>query len=211
MRAASVLNLPAEDWTALAAWFTVIAAFIAGGVASRQVREARTLRLAQAQPYVIAYLQEGRNSAQIVELVVRNLGTTAATEVVVSIDPPPFRTLGDAGTPLKLPDSFGVLVPGQEWRTIWDSLIQRKSVGLPDRYTATVSFVHRGGRESYEFPLDWGPFWGRTYVVTHDVHDAVTALQKIETAVLKIANRRERLRATNGGTRSVCDRSRGTA
>ena len=71
------LNTAAE-WSALAGWSTAVVALIAGGVAVGQLGEARQLRLEQAQPYVVAYMEPSAASTYFMDLVVRNFGTTAA-------------------------------------------------------------------------------------------------------------------------------------
>lgn len=85
-----VLSWPAEYWSALGSWVTATIAVLAGGVAIKQLREARSLRRQQAQPYVAVLME--RNAAEdpeLMDLVVRNFGTAAATDVVLKIDPPP--------------------------------------------------------------------------------------------------------------------------
>ena len=70
---ASLLGLPAEDWSAIAAVLTAGVALIAGGIAVFQLAEARRLRLEQAQPYVVLYAETARLGSKSLDVVVKNL------------------------------------------------------------------------------------------------------------------------------------------
>jgi hypothetical protein len=186
---ASVLELPAEDWSAIGTCTTVAVAVAAGIIAFFQVREARRLREEQAQPYVVVYLGTSTGGDWVIDLVIKNLGTTAATDVKVAMDPPPQRAIdsnrdGD-GDGLMIPESIPLLVPGQEWRTLWDTTLKRHDSGLPERYTTTVSFKDSRGRENFdfEFVLDWGTVLNRELVTTYGLHDAAKALREMNKTV----------------------------
>ena len=178
----------------MAAVLTVIVAVVAARYARGQVQgvrdqleEARTLRREQAQPYVVAFMEPSVADQVHVDLVLKNLGTTAALDVRMRIEPQPGRAeqpgLSEA---LELPASVPVLVPGHEWRTFWDSIHQRKDSGLPDVHEAVVTFSDSTGeRHEYRFRLDWGPISRRGYLVTYNMHHAATALREIKTEVKK--------------------------
>jgi hypothetical protein len=89
--AASIWDISAEQWTAGATVVTAavaaVAAAVAGKVGMRQLGEARELRKAQAAPYVVVYADLSTANSAFVELVVKNLGTTAAHDVRIAIDP----------------------------------------------------------------------------------------------------------------------------
>jgi hypothetical protein len=181
---AGIQDISADQWTAGATVVTAVvaagAAIVAGRVGIRQLGEARELRKAQAAPYVVAYAEASAASSVFVELVVKNLGTTAAHDVRVVIDPPPMRAAGgDAPASLTLPDLIPVLVPGQEYRTFWDSGIARKDSGLPDRHDAVVTFSDTWGEPAtpLRYVLDWGPLWGRDVLTVWSLHDAAEALR----------------------------------
>jgi hypothetical protein len=110
----------ADEWSALAGWATAAVALIAGGVAVGQLGEARRLRLEQAQPYVVVFMEASAAGSWYVDLVIRNFGTTATHDVRLEIEPAPHRHAGRSGV-VWLPESIPVLVPGQEWRTFWDT------------------------------------------------------------------------------------------
>jgi hypothetical protein len=163
---------------------TAAVAIVAAGVAVWQVREARRLRAEQAQPYVAVYLEPTLAAPQMVDIVIRNFGTTAAYEVRVEINPPPQRAPREQEPPeaVWIPGEILTLVPGQEWRTFWDSGPRRNASALPHRHEVTVRC--RGGTRKKQLPevkyvLDWGAFLGRRYIETHGIHDVATSLREI--------------------------------
>jgi hypothetical protein len=178
-----ILALEAAEWSAIASWATVAVAVVAASVAYRQVREARRLREEQAQPYVVVFLEEAELRRNI-DLVIKNLGATAATDISVRLDPTPERALDPAGdwSPL-LPESLPVLVPGQEWRTLFDRTDQRgPRKDLPDRYEAHASYKDAHRKESFDFDyvLDWRLMYDRASVVTYGLHDLANAARAMD-------------------------------
>lgn len=166
---AAVDSWSAEGWSAGAAWVTAAIAVVAGSVAIEQLREARRIRREQAQPY-LAVFTDGNNlvDARFIDLVIRNLGTTAAYDVDVEIHPAPQRAGGDGRARLVwMPDRIPVLVPGQEWRTFWDFAPRRATTDLPDRHEAVVTF-NDSQRQRFELPyvLDWSSYKDRMFVTT---------------------------------------------
>jgi hypothetical protein len=185
---ASLLGLPADDWSAIAAWLTAAVAIAAAVAALRQVAEARRLRAEQAQPYVVAYLEESGVS-RFIDLVIRNLGSTAATDVQISMEPEPERALarGDGNFSPLLPKAFPVLVPGQEWRTLFDTTMARAESDLPKRYDARVRFKDARGRECFEFTyvLDWSLMIDRASVTIYGIHDIAKAVRDMSKVVAR--------------------------
>jgi hypothetical protein len=168
------LGWTAEEWSALGALIaaggaagTLVVAIVAALAAFRQVREARALRQEQAQPYVAVYMEPSAATLQIIDLVVRNFGATAAHEVRLRITPRPQRSVQGGGVEdVWLPDVLPTLVPGQEWRTMWDLGRDRKDSGLPDQHRVEVVFSDSHGRAlSATYQLDWGAYKGRQWVV----------------------------------------------
>jgi hypothetical protein len=83
-----LLGWTADEWSAFGALMaaagaigTLIVAVVAARAAFRQVAEARELRQEQAQPYVAVYMEPSAATPEIVDLVIRNFGATAAHEV----------------------------------------------------------------------------------------------------------------------------------
>lgn len=205
----------AETWTAVAAWLTLVVAIIAAVAALQQISEARRAQMEQtrlahelqqkeadaaralaaeaAQPYVIVYAEPNRKPRSgTIDLIIKNVGQTAAYDVQILPEQAPATTLrtGTDDTPakwrdLRLPDSFPILAPGQEWRTVWDSLHQRERVGLdlvPSVATIRVTFRRSGDAEviggPFVFELDI-EIWRRTTITEYGISDAAEALREI--------------------------------
>ena len=177
----SIVDFMTPDaWSALANWALVVIALVAAGAAFWQVREARSLRLEQAQPYVVAYMESNRRNPRFIELVFRNFGTTAAVDVTAVSEPALRRsTQGGGDQDLPVFDVLPVLVPGQEWRTVWDFSTQRdESPGLTDRYDVSVAYKDSRGKQlSTNSLLDWGPYKRRAWLSTYDTHEVALALR----------------------------------
>jgi len=170
------------DWSALAAWITLLIAVIAASVAWRQLNEARRLRREQAQPYVVIYMEPNAASPRFLDLVLSNLGTTAATDIQLQANPTLQRTSqGGPSEDVWFPDCIPVLVPGQEWRTYWDFGPDRAGSDLPDRHEVVVTYKDSRGREAFEAPavLDWGAYKHRRWIGVHGMHDAAKALEDL--------------------------------
>jgi len=188
------LGWTAEEWSAFGALVaaggaagTLVVAVVAALAAFRQVREARALRQEQAQPYVAVYMEPSAATLQIIDLVVRNFGATAAYEVRLKIAPRPQRSVQGGGVEdVWLPDVLPTLVPGQEWRTMWDLGRDRKDSGLPDQHRVEVVFSDSRGRAvSANYQLDWGAYKNRQWVVSYGIHDAAKALREISKTMAK--------------------------
>jgi hypothetical protein len=180
---ASVWHLPAAAWSALAAWTAVLIALAVGFLARRQLAEARRLRLERSQPYVVVYADESPAGPANIDLVIKNFGLTAATDVRVTFSPPlDSAALSREHSPIRTPEAIPVLVPGQEWRTFWDTTHHRhRASGLPTTYTADVAFKdsHGKGDHRFQFDLDWNVLIDRGFVTVYNEHDAAAALREI--------------------------------
>jgi hypothetical protein len=122
----------ADAVAAWAQWATVGIAGLATCFAYRQVLEARATRERVAAPDVVAYIDQNPKNWQWFDLVIKNFGQTPAYNVRVKnllplpIRPYPDPQTGKMVTHLAIPDSIAVLAPGQEWRTLWDTAIDRE-------------------------------------------------------------------------------------
>ncbi len=87
------------DW--ISAIATLLTAFIAIGAlfyAAGQIKEAKAARqlasdleVKRAQPYVVLYTEQSAATNLAIDLVIKNFGPTAATDVRVVLDPWPER------------------------------------------------------------------------------------------------------------------------
>jgi hypothetical protein len=180
-------NLSAEEWTAIATGGTFLVALIASVAAALQVREARRLRIEQARRFVAVFLESGEADEIFIDLVIKNFGLTPATDVRIDISPSPERSGDQLDRQVHLPALIPTLVPGQEWRTFWDSTHTRDGTGLPERYRVNVNARDSQGRTlpTLAYALDWGPVIHRGHMVVYGTHHAAKALQEISSSLRK--------------------------
>lgn len=181
-----MLGLNSEAWTAIAAWATVAIAVAAALFAGWQVLEARRTREEQARPQVMVYM-DWTVSPKFIDLVIRNFGKTGAHSVRLDAKPPLFRASDGTSEPVRLPDEIPTLVPGQEWRTFWNTDMDRKGSELPDVHEVTVTYTDRHGKPFVSSArLDWRVYEGTHWVEKKDLNDAAKALDKIAKVVKKL-------------------------
>jgi hypothetical protein len=180
-----------EQWSSTAEVGTAIVALCAAFVGLRQLREAQSLRFQQehdalsirrerAQPYVAVFMEPLTTvDPKFQELVIKNFGATAAYDVRLESKPEIAREWEGKSQEVPLP-AIPTLVPGQEWRVLWDFFPNRHAAGLPDRHDVKVFFKDSHG-ESFElvYALDWAMNIDRLSVTTYGVHHAVKELKKI--------------------------------
>jgi len=174
----------AVEWEALGTGTTALVALFAGMIAVDQLREARKTREEQAQPYVAIALEPVPIiGAGLADLVVRNFGSTAALNVTLDFgNEMPVAYLGrEGGENLWLPASIPTLVPGQEWRTLWDSASSRaEAEGAANSHTVAVGFSDSKGKPySLTFTLDWEPVSHRATAHVYGAHEGAKALREI--------------------------------
>ena len=172
-----------DDWSALGTNLTAGIALAAGVVALGQFREARRLRLEQAQPYVACFVERTQGHDQALDIVIRNFGTTIARDIRIEVMPPIMRAWppGQKPEPVFIPGQLPALVPGQEWRTWWDYGPARSEKHLISRHDAVVSYRDSQGAELPPIPsvLDWAEYEDVGIIVTKGMHEAATALEDV--------------------------------
>jgi hypothetical protein len=166
------------NWTDVA---QVAILAVAAVVAWRQVREARRLREQQTRPFVVIDFEVEQNA--IVFLAISNIGTTLARDVRFEIEP---RLQSSMDIPLDelkmLGEGISSLAPGKTIRTVFDSLIQRKPLGLPDLYAVTARYSDETGDRPFEekLDLDLGVYWNLIRVERrgpHDIHERLNDIR----------------------------------
>jgi len=187
----TVVLVPEADpyaWTELviaaAAALTFLVAVAAAIVALVQVIEARRTRDEQSRPYVVAYLVMDRF---LLDLVIKNFGTTPArnVRVVPSKDMHRVTAQNAAIDLIRVFDSMPVLVPGQEWRTFFDSghdLAQAQAAGNSHEiYSVTITCDDWRGRpvRAETFELDWHQFEAIIYGTPKTIEDVAKGVEKI--------------------------------
>jgi len=188
----------------LAAWAAVVAAVTGLGtllvavVAARyakkqvdgaraQLDEARTLRKEQAQPYVVMYAEPAEHDPNVIDLVLKNFGTTAALDVRPDVQPALRQSRsGGSARDIMLPAVIPILAPGQEWRTFWDHGIARHDVNLPDRHEGLVRFRDSEGKE-HQTPvlLVWSILMNKSWIESYGAHHAAQALRGLDKTLAK--------------------------
>jgi YD repeat-containing protein len=178
-------SLTLEQWSDLATVIAGAGTVLAALVAIRAVQQARHLQDEKSQPYVVALVENNPNVAEILELSFKNVGDTAARDIHISFDPKPQRSAwGSSETEvkdIKLPESIPVLVPGQEWRTTWDSSHSRSEADLPDRHTVTLTYKGLKDSEHAEvYVLDWKHLYLRGYMEERTIHHLAKDMREIK-------------------------------
>lgn len=199
-------NLGSGGWLAIAAWAALLLGVVVLLYTHRQVKKNRQLKTAQVRPQVAMYMEPHSSDWHVIELVVRNFGTTAAYDIKLDfVNPPTVAAYEDHeydGPPevaeLDLPSELTFLAPGQEWRTVWDSAISREELGgnIRSRFDGTLTYfdkprperesgVSKSWNKRQEFEtktvLDWAtlqPVHRLEMLTTHDL--AKREKQKLE-------------------------------
>jgi hypothetical protein len=182
--------LSAERLVAAAALGQLAVLVFAARYARNQVEEARRLREAgqqlqeaEARPYVVVDFELG-DRPPFINLVVTNLGKTAARNVRIEVDPP-FESSLDAKVPvpvgkLKLfTEGIGSLVPGKRIVFLFDALNQRPKE-LPTAYRVTLRYDgERGPLPADEQHLSLEVYYNVLSVDRDTVHDVSKTLTKL--------------------------------
>lgn len=147
-----------------------------------QAAEAQRTREEQAQPNVVIFTVPNDSIWHVLELVVKNFGTTPAFDVQISFDSIPQVSggIGKDPTDLGYPALIPILAPGQEWRTMWDYAPRRaKSAPLPSKHKASLKFFDsRGKAFDTSGLLDWDTLMSVTRIEVKTVHDVAKLLEK---------------------------------
>jgi hypothetical protein len=142
----------AGTWLAWAVWALLLLGAVALIYASRQIRRSHRLQTEQTRPHIGMFMEPHAADWHVIELVVRNFGQTPAYDVQFTFENPPTVAEYENATDgyadvveLRLPSQLTALGPGQEWRTVWDSALDRVELGesIESRFTGTVTYYDR--------------------------------------------------------------------
>jgi hypothetical protein len=159
-----VSNVDSSTWIALAAWAAIVVAVVTLFFTNHQITRNRRLAAEQIRPHVAMLMEPHAADWHVIELVVRNFGRTAAYDIRFSFQNPPtvgeYENAADGYADiveLQLPRELPVLAPGQEWRMVWDSALDRAEIGsgIESRFAGTVIYYDRPAK-----PRGWR-FWAR--------------------------------------------------
>ncbi len=162
----------------MAAWVALCVTIAALVYAWRQFQAAKRENTDLAQPNVAMYMEPSASDWHLVELVVKNFGQKPAYGIQLEFASPPTVARYESAdadnyidvVSLKLPSEIPYLAPSQEWRTVWDSALDRKQLGqaIGSRFAGAVTFYgepksarqgkSKTKRRQYRTPavLDWG-------------------------------------------------------
>jgi hypothetical protein len=182
-----VTNSGSGTWLAWAAWAALLLGVVALVFANQQIQRNRKLAAEQTRPHVAMFMEPHAADWHVIELVVRNFGRTAAYDIRFSFPHPPtvaeYENAADGYADvveLQLPRELPTLAPGQEWRLVWDSALDRAEIGtgIESRFSGSVIYYDRPAQ-----PRSWR-FWQRerTPLETKVVldWDALPPVQRIE-------------------------------
>ena len=198
-KGAAMAALTAEAWTAVGTLVTAAVAVLAAGFAALQVRELRRTREDQTRPFVIVDIQPGPAWSNLLDLVVENIGSTAARDVRFFFEPP-LQQSNDSGYPIGesalIRDGIRMLPPGRRIRAFFDTSHERSKGELPMRYDVTVQLKDARGRvqPDQNYTIDLAYMYGTTQVREYGLHDAAKALSEIHKSIKKWADIHGRLR-----------------
>jgi hypothetical protein len=168
-------NAGSGAWLAIAAWVALAVGIAALIFMWRHARRNRELVVEQVRPQVVMFMEPSPADWHLIEVVVRNFGRTAAYDVKPTFLRPltvaRYEDEYDDGrpevAPLPMPETLPVLAPGQEWRTVWDSQIDREELGeaIETRFEGVLNYADapagdgkgNGKRREYQtkIDLDW--------------------------------------------------------
>jgi hypothetical protein len=196
-------GLSAIGWTAIMTMLTaglliaaVLAALYAAGqvkIGRQQAAEARAAEQESSRPYVVVTVEPGLASPQLFDLLIRNIGKRPAVEVSITLDPAPIRASEPGGFELAkirmLNEPIAMIAPGQEFRTFYDSHIQRKNrEDLPSVHHVALRYKDTSGHQYRETAvLDLDAMKGALFTSVKTIHDIGKSLAEIE-KVLKGAS-----------------------
>ncbi|WP_156094004.1 hypothetical protein [Lentzea aerocolonigenes] len=174
----------AVHWSAVALWAALLAATVGLVLVLAQVREARKLRLEQAQPFVMVDFERHSSLPDVIMLVVENSGATAAFDVKLRFTPE--LQLSSLQRDAKLLDSsllrngIPTMPPSKRIETVFDLLSMQIEESLPTSYRAVVQYRDSMGHaysDIYTLDLAW--VRGLSYIPRKDIHDVAMRLQEI--------------------------------
>jgi hypothetical protein len=159
-----VTGATSGTWLAWAVWALLALGVIALIYIGQQNRRNRRAATEETRPHVAMFMEPHAADWHVIELVVRNFGKTSAYDVSFTFPHPPTVAEYENATDgyadvveLQLPRQLPTLAPGQEWRTVWDSALDRSELGegIESRFPGTVTYYDR-----VETPRGW-KLWQR--------------------------------------------------
>jgi hypothetical protein len=176
--------------TAVATALLLVATVLIVVVARGQLRDARATRRAEAQAYVVIDIRPSASRMNILNLVIENLGSTIAMEVIFK-----FTPILNTGRPdYSLADSvlfrkgIPMLPPGRRIEFLFASAVELfNTPQAPRIYTVEVTFKDVWGeRHIMTYTIDLTVLEDLQYVQELGIHQAAKALETIADVVKSV-------------------------
>ena len=169
---------------ALASVATVLIALAAAIVALRQLRQGRGLAEEQARPYVVVSPERSEADANHLDLVLRNVGHTAARDVRIAIDPPYERVQPNFGGERFMDarifhSAIPTMPPGFSIRMYLDDVgAHSKANDHPSVYNINLEYKDRKSQLVRDtFVLDLDSYEGILTLQVHGLHHIASSLR----------------------------------
>jgi hypothetical protein len=142
-------DLGATAWLGIALWAMVAVALAALAYVRHHLSRTREMSFEDSRPQVSMFMEPHAADWHLIELVVHNFGQRTAYDVEFHFNNPPTVAEyenADGGmvdiAELRLPNGLPELAPAQEWRTVWDSALDRSQLGgaIASRFTGVVTY-----------------------------------------------------------------------
>lgn len=175
---------------------TLVAAVIAAVVALRQLRAHFETERARSRPYVFV---DFAFKSILMQVEIKNLGATAASNLVLRVDPPFESGLREQAATLNSvfsePETISMLAPGRRILYTFDRAPDYYEAKRPERYTVTATYNdlpeqhHRAWRNGWQRQLIQ---YTDTYVLDFRQWSQATAESDYDSMNWNIAKRQER-------------------
>lgn len=195
------------DYGAASSVGTLLVAITATWIARRQLIQARQLREEEAAPAVVVDVVPSPVSGHMLDLVIENIGKTAARDVKITFDPPVKSATNMAGYELAdwsaVRDGIQTLAPGRRLTALFDSAIDRFDSELPRQYVVTVESRDSHGRpqRAMTYTVDLEPIFGALHTDIRGMHHLVKEVEKLRKAVEPITKKSLTVEVYDGPTR----------
>ncbi|MGH3970052.1 MAG: hypothetical protein ACRDTV_18545 [Mycobacterium sp.] len=144
-------------WLSVAVWVMAALVLVALIYLRHHLSRTRKLRFEETRPKVTMFMEPHAADWHLIELIVRNFGQRTAYNVQFKFNNPPtvaayenaYEGVVDIAE-LYLPDELPELVPGQEWRIVWDSARDRHQLG------GAIASCFAGSVDYYDSPAPQG-------------------------------------------------------
>ena len=156
-----------EEWVALLTALTLAAAVVAAVIALVQLRAHFVTERARSRPYVIV---DFAFKSILMQVEIKNIGATAASDVVLRVDPPFESGLSDQATTLNTvfshPEQISMLAPGRRILYTFDRAPDYHTDKRPERYKVTATYTDL----PLQFRRPWRRGWRREVVRYTDTY-----------------------------------------